>query len=89
MRYSVWDGGQYRYYEGVESALPVPPPDLHPGLGSAVEESLPTLPMGSRYVGVGEAAVGVLAVDGMDLGWVKVAALWGLAGYGLYKLLKG
>lgn len=99
MRYSVWNGGGYSYYEAPGSLrdgvfAPTPSIRNRRPLGVAPEEAAPRLPLGAALVGKGLYPLGTIAtrngsavLGALELDSSLVRALTYVAiGYAVYRL---
>lgn len=98
MKYSVWNGSDYSYYEApgaLRDGVFAPTPRIRSRrqLGVAPEEAAPMLPVGATPAGHGPYALGTIATrKGGALGALELPVgvdkllFWGALGYVVYRV---
>lgn len=82
------DEGKYDYFVAADTGNHTPPRGPHPFLGTPAQDAAHRIPFGARYAGSGEHAIGRVAENGVNWTSVGRLALYALAAYGLWRLIR-
>lgn len=88
--YSVYDPdeGAYNYYSAPDTGTHTPPPGPHAFLGTPAQDAAVRVPFGARFAGTGKDAIGRVAEPGINWASIGRLALYALAFYGAYRLVR-